>query len=96
MESVSNVWKLEEAQIHNSLALFGCNLSDGQQTFLERSGVMKVILLMDGDDAGKKATEEITREIKNFYNVKPIYIDSGDIADLGVDEVRTIVNPFLV
>ncbi len=95
VESVGNVWRLEEAGIHNSLALFGCNFSDSQQMFLERNGVMKVILLMDEDPAGIQARKEIRQEIKNFYNVVDIHLDSGDVADHSVEEIRAIVNPFL-
>lgn len=95
VESCGNIWRLEEAGVHNAVALFGGELSDGQEFLLEKLGVMNVTIIMDGDEAGKNHTNRIISKIKDFYNVRPIYLSSGDIADLSVDQIHRDIIPNL-
>jgi 5S rRNA maturation endonuclease (ribonuclease M5) len=87
VESPGNVWKLEESGIHNSVALFGANLSDRQKIILDGSGAMNIIIIMDNDDAGKRATNHIIDKCKNTYNIKSISITKPDIGDMTQVEI---------
>lgn len=95
VESCGNCWRLEESGIHNSVALFGGELSDGQEFLLEKLGVMNIIVIMDGDEAGKAHAERIISKTKDFYNVRSIHLDSGDIADLSIDQIHRDIVPLL-
>lgn len=95
VESCGNCWKLEMAGVHNSVALFGGELADGQEFLLEKLGVMNIIVIMDGDEAGRNHAERIIAKTKDFYNVRPIHLNSGDIADLSVDQIRKDIIPNL-
>jgi hypothetical protein len=95
VESCGNVWRLEEAGIHNSVALFGCDLADCQGFLLEKVGVMNIVIIMDADDAGRSGTQSIIEKTKDFYNVKPIYLDTDDIASLSVDQIHKDIMPLL-
>lgn len=88
VESPGNVWRLEENNIHNSVALFGANLSDKQKTLLDISGAMEIIIIMDSDEAGSKARQQIYNKCYRTYNIKNISISKNDIADMTSEEIN--------
>ena len=95
VESPGNVWRLEEAGIHNSVAIFGSSLSDRQKMILDASGAMTIITMMDNDEAGKKASELIKQKCYKTYNVKNIEFPAQDIAELSVDYIKTNIKSLL-
>lgn len=95
VESPGNVWKLEENDIHNSVALFGSNLSDRQKTLLDMSGAMSLIIIMDNDEAGEKARLQINNKCNRTYNIKHIKISKNDIAEMTQDEIQNEIRRYL-
>lgn len=95
VESPGNVWKLEENNIHNSVALFGSNLSDRQKTILDTSGAMNLIVIMDNDEAGEKARKQIDNKCSRTYNIKHIKINSNDIAELTPLEIKNQIERYI-
>lgn len=95
VESPGNVWRLEEAGIHNSVAIFGCNLSDRQKITLDSSGAMSIIVLTDNDEAGEKAAEQINQKCKNTYRVIRPSISKNDIGEMSVEEIENQIKPIL-
>lgn len=93
VESPGNVWRLEEAGIHNSVALFGSVLQDRQKLLIDLSGAMSVYILMDNDEAGKKAAQKIYDKCHKTYNIYNIDIDHPDVAEMTVQEVKEIIVP---
>ncbi len=43
-----------------AVALMGCSMSERQEELLAAAGFAHVVVMLDGDEAGRKATEEIT------------------------------------
>jgi 5S rRNA maturation endonuclease (ribonuclease M5) len=95
VESPGNVWKLEESGIHNSVAIFGCSLSDRQKILLDGSGAMNIITIMDNDDAGKIAEKTIYEKCKNTYNITNIKISKSDIAEMSVEDIQKEIKPYI-
>lgn len=95
VESPGNVWRLEEAGIHNSVALFGTNLSDKQKILLDGSGAMTIIIVMDNDEAGEKATQTISDKCRNTYNIIPIKIRKNDVAEMTLDEINKEIREYI-
>lgn len=95
VESPGNVWRLEEAGFHNSVALFGTALNIGQKNLLDELSITNLIVLMDNDDAGKIAADKIIEQCKNTYNVKVASIPANDIADLSIKDVQYFINPIM-
>ncbi len=93
VESPGNVWRLEEAGIHNSVALLGSSLSNKQKMLLDISGAMNLITIMDNDDAGQKAAKNIHDKCHRTYNVKNINIPSSDIAEMTLSEIDQYITP---
>ena len=69
VESPGNVWKLEQAGIHNSVAVFGTNLADRQKMIIDISGAMNIITVMDSDDPGQAGAKKIYDKCNRTYNV---------------------------
>jgi 5S rRNA maturation endonuclease (ribonuclease M5) len=93
VESPGNVWRLEESGIHNSVALFGSSLHEKQKLLIDLSGAMSIYVLMDNDEAGKKASQNIFDKCYKTYNVFNIEIDHNDVAEMSVSEVKDIISP---
>lgn len=93
VESPGNVWRLEEAGIHNSVALYGSSLNDKQKMLLDISGAMKIITIMDNDDAGHNAAKTIASKCNRIYNIKNIVLATNDLADMTVDEINNTIKP---
>jgi len=90
VESPGNVWKLEENCIHNSVGIFGSNLTDKQKMLLDTSGAMNIIVIMDNDDAGNKGRLVIDSKCCRTYNIKHIHIQANDLADMTNDQIKEL------
>jgi DNA primase len=96
VESPTNVLRLEESKIHNSVALFGVNFSTEKQLLLDQLGVTDLILLFDNDKpdkygkrAGEEAAKRVIKECSNYYNIKQIKLENvKDVADLKPEEIK--------
>jgi 5S rRNA maturation endonuclease (ribonuclease M5) len=103
VESPGNVWRLHEAGIDNTVAIFGSSLSDKQKMILDISGAMKIITIMDNDDAGRKAAESIQKKCNRTYIVEHIVLKDvipaeskySDIGDMSVEDINNMIKPKL-
>lgn len=89
VESPGNIWKLEEAGIHCGLAMYGTALGFGQMRLMAQLGVMNIVLALDNDEAGKKATAAIVQRLKGLYNIVIPKIDYGDLAECPTTYLQT-------
>ena len=95
VESPGNVWKLEENNIYNSVAIFGCNLSDRQKLILDSSGAMTLFVITDNDEAGRKASQEIKDKCENTYRMFFPKITKLDIAEMTKEEIDIEIKTFI-
>lgn len=95
VESPGNVWKLEENNIHNSVAIFGCNLSDRQKLILDSSGAMTLFIITDNDEAGRKAAQDINEKCENTYRIFFPQISKSDIAEMTSEEIDIQIKKFI-
>jgi NADH:ubiquinone oxidoreductase subunit len=96
VESAGNVWRLEEAEIKNSLGMFGVHLSDEQQIILESSGAMKIIVLLDKGAAGTYGTDRIKKQLGRSYNLYfPQFSNSDDIGAMTTKEIKSEILPII-
>jgi 5S rRNA maturation endonuclease (ribonuclease M5) len=95
VESPGNVWRLEENGIHNSVAIFGCNLSDRQKMILDSSGAMAIIVLTDNDEAGRQAAQDIKKKCQNTYRVFIPEISKGDIGEMTSEEIDKEIKQYI-
>jgi 5S rRNA maturation endonuclease (ribonuclease M5) len=95
VESPGNVWKLEEAGIHNSIAIYGSSFTNKQKLLLDTIGAMHLITIMDNDTAGQQGATQIYSKCNRTYNVQNIVVPANDIAELTVSDINTIIKPQL-
>lgn len=95
VESPGNVWRLEEAGIHNSLAIFGTALNQGQRELLDQLGIFTIIIMMDNDDAGQNAAMKIQESCNQLYKVHNIKVPTNDIAEMTKEQIRELLLPII-
>lgn len=93
VESPGNVWRLEEAGLHNSVAIFGSSLSHKQKMLLDISGAMNIVTIMDSDDAGQEAAKQIEQKCGRTYNIKNIKLNYNDVAEMTPIQIKTEILP---
>ena len=95
VESPGNVWRLEENDIHNSVAMFGSSLSDRQKMLLDSSGAMNLVILTDNDEAGQKAAQQIKNKCQNTYRIFIPQISKPDVGEMTSEEINIEIKPLL-
>ena len=95
VESPGNVWRLEEAGIHNAVAIFGTALNDNQKKLIDESGAMSIVCLLDNDEAGRKGMEKIQEQCSKMYRLYFPNIDENDIGDMKIDKVTSDIKPLI-
>ena len=69
---------IKVSKVQYCAALMGTNLSDQGIKQLMTLGIKKVILMLDGDDAGLKASMKLQRELSAHFIVKPVLLEKGN------------------
>jgi DNA primase len=92
VEGPGDVWRLEEAGIQNSVAMFGVNLTDEQAILLECSGAMTVVLAEDNDAAGEIAINELKDQLRG-YNLKVYKPSAKDVGEMTIADLRKELVP---
>ena len=95
VESPGNVWRLEEAGIHNSVAIFGAHLSQNQKNIIDASGALSIVCLLDNDEAGKKGAKRIYEQCSKMYRLYFPKLKTNDIGDMNVDVVTNDIKPLI-
>ena len=95
VESPGNVWRLEEAGIHNSVAIFGAYLSDNQKKIIDASGAFSIVCLLDQDEAGKNGTQKIYEQCSKMYRLYSPQFEQNDIGDIDADVVTSDIKPLI-
>lgn len=95
VESPGNVWRLEESGIQCGLAMYGTQLSFGQMRLLAQLGVLNIVLALDNDEAGKKATASIVERLKGLYNIIIPKIEYEDLAECPVNYLTGVMGKAL-
>jgi DNA primase len=76
------------------VGLMGSTLSDTQANLLER--FESVILMLDGDNAGREATDVIARRLVKQQYVRAVTLSDGKQPDhLSSDEIHSLLTPTL-
>lgn len=98
VESPANVWRLEQAGVFNSVAIFGTTLSANQKRIIDESGALSLVLIMDNDKnlAGQEAAKKIQKQCEKMYRTFIINLnDKNDIAELSANEITNDIKPLI-
>jgi len=91
VEGPLDVLRLEEAGVHNSVAVLGKSLHNGQMTLLMEIPTFKLRVAFDADKAGKSGAQGVVKRAKCFFDVEIIKLpegkDAGDLTETEVEEI---------
>lgn len=90
VEGPLDVLRLEHAGVHNSVAVFGRRLHNGQIALLAKCGTENLIVAFDADNAGKSGAEYALNTAKAFFNINIVDLKNGDVGDLTIDKAREL------
>lgn len=86
VEGCGDVWRLEEADIHNAVALNGSDLTDPQQIALECSGATHILCLTDNDKAGERAYQNMAKKCWFAKTTRLTPVGVKDVGELSTDD----------
>lgn len=95
VEGPGDVWRLEEAGIHNSVALFGVVLGQQQREILEKSGAFTLIVLTDNDKAGKTSRETLKESCGKLFTLVFPEIEKKDVGETSVEVIKEDLKPYI-
>jgi 5S rRNA maturation endonuclease (ribonuclease M5) len=68
-EGAREVMKLTQEGINNSVALLGTNLSDDHYVMIFKKSPKKIVIMLDGDSAGRNAANKIAKELSTHKEI---------------------------
>ena len=97
VEGQGDVWRLYEAGIKNCVGLFGCKITDAQLIKLESSGAMDLVVLMDNDEAGEKAKQQIKNRCERLFNIHFVNVEDKykDVGDMSAADISKNIKPLI-
>ena len=93
VEGQGDVIRLHEAQIKNSVGIFGSHLSDSQVFLLQKSGALNVVIMTDNDEAGNNCREEMKEKLRYSFNIFDVITPTNDIGDMSVAQINELIKP---
>jgi hypothetical protein len=97
-EGPKEVWWLEQHDVHNSLCIFGLNISDFHLKKLIKMNVTNVVVALNNDEAGIEAIEKIDKTLGLYFkiiNMHHLLDDGSDIAATSTDKIINKIRPFI-
>lgn len=90
VEGQGDVMKMWQAGAKNVVGLFGSNLSDSQEFLIQKTGALRIYILMDNDESGvgQKARQKIEEKMENLFEVNHLYTETKDVGDMEIDEIK--------
>lgn len=92
-EGPGKVWRLHEAG-YPAIAIFGTAFTETQFYQLSKLGCSKILLMMDNDQAGNKASSIIYDQLKSLYNIAIPKISFTDIDETPTNIVQEALKNF--
>ncbi len=87
-EGPLDVLRLEQAGIHNGVAIFGRKLYNGQIGILLSCCANKLILALDNDTPGQTGIEEAIRTAKSFFAIDRMKVGEKDVGEMSVQQIK--------
>ena len=88
VEGQGDVWKLYEAGVENAVGLFGKDISISQRSLLLKTGITKLVVLTDNDQAGREAKIKIKRDLSRLFNLVFPQMHTKDLGNMFVDKIK--------
>ena len=92
VEGFFDCLRVHQAGYRNVVALLGVSLSEAQEKLLlER--FPRLLLMLDGDEAGKRASQQLATRLRGRVSLSIVKVPSGRQPDqLSSEEIRRVVS----
>lgn len=78
------------------VSMMGTSMSREQVELLRRRGIKRVVVMLDGDEAGEKALPALILLLTRWFFVQVLYLPDGEAPDTVSEKVlRGLVEPFV-
>ena len=88
VEGQGDVWKLYEAGVNNVVGLFGKDISKQQKRLLLNSGITKLVILTDNDQAGRESKIKIKREMSRLFKLVFPKMHTKDLGNMFLEKIK--------
>ena len=96
VEGPKDVQRLYENGIYNCVSLLGHEITKEKIQLLIKCGTNNLILCLDPDESGRKGTDKIIAQTKNYFNIFDLRLSlEKDIGDSSNEDIMTILKPEL-
>jgi len=95
VEGQGDIWRLEEADIHIGLGLFGAKITDKQILRLEKLPIINLIVATDTDIPGNRCKASILEKLDRYYNIVIVNLPQHDIGEMDISAVKEFFKPIL-
>lgn len=97
-EGPLDVLRLEEAGIHNGVAILGKKFYQAQMTILVGVGATNILDALDNDAAGKVGSNGVMKTAKCLFDIERVKIPEGrkDIGEMAVQETRSVFSDYAI
>lgn len=95
VEGPGDVWRLEEAGVHNSVAMFGSFLSEAQLELLFSLNIAKIVVMTDLDRAGSNVITQVYEKCSRMFEIIRVKPSAKDVGDMNVQQIKEEIIPLL-
>lgn len=81
VEGYWSVFRLHGLGPIPAVVLMGTILSEEEEELLEQSAAQMLTVVLDGDDAGRKATDDLLSRLSDRFFVKAVWLPDGESPD---------------
>jgi DNA primase len=91
VEGFFDCLRVHQAGYHNVVALMGVTLSEVQEQLL-LAHFPKLVLMLDGDEAGRRASQQLAARLKGKVSLSVVEVPSGRQPDqLSREEMESLL-----
>lgn len=91
LEGQGDVWRMHEAGVKNAVSIFGKELSEIQKNKIITSGVTKLVILTDNDQAGRESKVKIQRMFNRMFTLKFPRLFRKDVGDMTKKQIHETI-----
>ena len=92
-EGQGEVWRLHESGVENVVGIFGKSITKQQRAQLLKTGITRLVILTDNDQAGRESKMKIQRELSRDFTLFFPRFNRKDIGEMSTKQIEEIILP---
>lgn len=92
-EGQGEVWRLHESGVENTVGIFGKSITKQQKTQLLKTGITRLVILTDNDQAGRESKIKIQRELSRDFTLFFPRFNRKDVGEMSTKQIEEMILP---